>query len=164
MLVDYKDKHYWFVTSNKSGSTFLDNMIQTISENNELFEIVYQDGEWTRKLFLDEGYDLDNFEVIMYGRNPYMRFVSQFYHWWLNPFTHDVHDFGNKWLSEYPSDVVIRQRDDTNRIVKSKFIDGILNSERGVESTSGRNLPIKPVSNKEKRSYMIKFWFAWVQS
>ena len=54
MLINYKDKHYWFITSNKSGSTFLSSVIQTISKNNELFKIVYQDREWTRELFLDE--------------------------------------------------------------------------------------------------------------
>ena len=149
MLINYKDKHYWFITSDKSGSTFLDVMIQTISKNNELFKIVYQNGEWPRELFLDEGYDLDNFEVIMYGRNPYMRFVSQFYHWWLNPFAHDAHDFGGKWMWDYPEEVVIQQKNDNNEILENKFME-ILNDDG--------------VSNKQKHNYMIKFWFGWVQS
>jgi len=149
MLINYKDKHYWFITSNKSGSTFLDVMIQTISKNNELFKIGAPAGEWTRELFLDESYDLDNFEVIMYGRNPYMRFVSQFYHWWLNPFAHDAHDFGGKWIWDYPKDVVIQQRNDNNKILENKFME-ILNDDG--------------VSNKQKHNYMIKFWFGWVQS
>ena len=42
MLINYKDKHYWFITSNKSGSTFLSSAIQTISKNNELFKKVKQ--------------------------------------------------------------------------------------------------------------------------
>ena len=149
MLVKHEDKYYWFLYANKSGSTFLSSVIQTISKNNELFEIVYQDGEWTRKLFLDEGYDLDNFEVIMYGRNPYMRFVSQFYHWWLNPFAHDAHDFGGKWMWDYPEEVVIQQKSDNNEILENKFME-ILNDDG--------------VSNKQKHNYMIKFWFGWVQS
>jgi hypothetical protein len=149
MLVKHEDKYYWFLYANKSGSTFLSSVIQTISKNNELFKIVYQDREWTRELFLDEGYGLDNFEVIMIGRNPYMRFVSQFYHWWLNPFAHDAHDFGGKWMWDYPKDVVIQQKNDSNQILENKFME-ILNDDG--------------VSNKQKHNYMIKFWFGWVQS
>ena len=38
MLVKHEDKYYWFLYANKSGSTFLSSVIQTISKNNELFK------------------------------------------------------------------------------------------------------------------------------
>jgi hypothetical protein len=151
MLVKHEDKYYWFLYANKSGSTFLKFMIKEIEKNNEFFEIDehnFIEKEWTRKLFLDAGYDLDNFEIIIYGRNPYMRFVSQFYHWWLNPFTHDVHDWGGKWLRDRPGNLNIIRRNDLN-----------------IEQPDDAFMEIlKDLSNQEKHNFMIKYWTAWIQS
>lgn len=136
LIFRYKGKDYWFITSNKSGSTFLLSVFNELLKNNEV--------EWSFPKL-----NVDNLEVIMYGRNPYTRFVSGFYHWWINPFAHDAHDFGSKWMWDYSEEVVIQQKNDNNQILENKFMK-ILNDDG--------------VSNKQKNNYMIKFWKGWIQS
>ena len=130
----YKEKDYWFITSNKSGSSFLLSLFKELLKNNEV--------EWSFEKF-----NVENLEVVMYGRNPYTRFISGFYHWWKNGFKNDAHEWGGKWLSDLDFELEIQSKDEGGIPRPNKICD-----------------TIEGLSNWDKHVELIKFWHAWIES
>lgn len=134
LFFTYKGKDYWFITANKSGSTFLLSLFNELLKDNKV--------EWRSGKF-----NVENLEVIMYGRNPYTRFVSGFYHWWKNGFGNDSHDWGGKWLSDLEYELEITSKDESGKLRQNKICD-----------------TIEELSNWDKHKELIKFWHAWIEA